>query len=145
MIKVADNIWIGNAIDCEAVSLHEISAILNVAQDLQGKRGWPDVEYMQVGLIDGPGNPDSVYPAAVLALTALLKRHTVLVCCHEGSRSLAVVIMYMESLFKRGWGTWVEVLTERVNTDLPVPHKVHKAAFDRINWEALRKLAGVKS
>lgn len=144
MIMLTDNLYIGGATDTIEIDQRRIGALLNVAQDLRSEVGWPTFEYMQVGLIDGPGNPDSTYIAAVLALVTLLKRHSVLVCCHEGGRSLAVCIMYMECYFTRGWNAWVELMSERAGIDLPVPNKVHKAAFDKMDWKILRKLAGEK-
>jgi hypothetical protein len=126
----------------------KITGVLNVAQDLQGTRGWHSkVEYMQVGLINGPGNELSAYTAAVLALSALLRRGNVLVCCHDADRSLAVVIMYLiakrgkrsdnPGLFNR-WTTWddmLDELIERVARDgraLKEPHESHRAAADNL-------------
>src|SRR4051812_26384297 len=98
MIPLTRGIWIGDGADeaygdlCSA----GVKAILNVAQDLPSTRGWRQgIEYMHVGLIDGPGNPTTAYYAAVLALATLLKRSHTVVCCHSGSRSMAVVLMYL--------------------------------------------------
>lgn len=144
MIMLADNLYIGGATDTIEVDQRRIGAILNVAQDLRSGIGWPDFEYMQVGLIDGPGNSVCAYSAAVLALNTLTSKYGTLVFCHEGGRSTAVSIMYMEFLFNRGWDRWVEMLSERAGIDLPVPHKAHRAAFDKMNWKSLRKVVGVE-
>lgn len=143
MIRLTDNgLWIGNSADGKNLGVLRVSAILNVAQDLRGTVGWPDVEYMQVGLIDGPGNPLCTYSAAVLALASLLGRRRTLVCCHSGGRSLAVCVMYLETLSRIGWDNRITLLQERVNIELPKPHLAHKAAFEAMNWRVLSKLAG---
>ena len=143
MIKLDDGLWIGLAVGPEYSNLSAsgIDAVLNTAQDLQSVIGWDDgIDYMQVGLIDGPGNTLSAYYAAVLALAALLKRHeNVLVCCHEGGRSLAVAIMYLQTVFAHGWDVWINLLRERVDTDLPTPNSAHKVAFGRMNWDLLKR------
>ena len=96
MIHLGNDLWIGNAEE-KIAEIHAagIRSLLNVAQDLRGVCGWPDIEYMQVGLIDGPGNPPSAYYAAVGALSALLHRGSVMVFCHGGGRSTAVSVMYV--------------------------------------------------
>lgn len=142
MIQLTDDIWIGSAGDEERADLNSvgISAVLNVAQDLQGTRGWRDgIEYMQVGLIDGPGNPLSTYHAAVLALVALLTRCRTLVCCHHGAggRSLAVVLMYLHLVGKRGWDNQLEILRGRTGLDLVEPANVHREAFNKLQWRLL--------
>ncbi len=146
MIRLTDHIWLGHAPDEENADLDTegISAVLNVAQDLQATRGWMHgIDYMQVGLIDGPGNPLAAYYAAVLALETLLRRHDqVLVCCHAGSRSLAVVLMHLNLVGRNGWDGCVAILHERVDWTLPVPHAAHRAAFDRLNWRWLDSVIG---
>lgn len=142
MIKLDDKIWIGNSGDEEFAKLEEagIGAILNVAQDLQCSRGWnTGIEYTQVGLIDGPGNSLCAYQAAILALTALVKNKKVLVCCHTGARSLAVVLMYLNVENSRGWNGNLLFLKERIEDELPEPHPAHWAAFDKMNWISLRR------
>lgn len=136
MIRISDKLWVGDAHDADHA---DVGAILNVARDLLGKRGWPTVEYAQVGLVDGPGNSISAYCAATLALVDLMRRcQRVLVHCHEGrSRSLAVAVMYLNTTADRGWDRWLELLRERVDADLPDPHEAHKVAFDKINWRLL--------
>lgn len=144
MIKLTDrgDLWIGNSADGTNFPTLEIRALLNVAHDLQGKVVWPEVEYVQVGLVDGPGNPPEMYCAAVLALSSLLRKgHRTLVCCHTGSRSMATCIMYMEATDPgRGWDGWVEILSERVPLPLPVPDPTHKSAFESINWKTVSRL-----
>lgn len=146
MIKLNDGLWVGIAVGPGYGNLKAlgISAILNAAQDLQSVIGWDNgIEYMQVGLIDGPGNPTSSYYAAVLALATLLKRHkNVLVCCHEGGRSLAVALMYLQTTYPHGWDRWVAKLCEQSDINLPKPHNAHKEAFEKINWLLLKNAIG---
>lgn len=119
----------------------KISAVLNVAHDLRVLIGWPDVEYMHVGLVDGPGNAPAAYCAAVLALATLVARkHRVLVCCHTGGRSVAAAMMYLNVGVGRGWDDLLELLRERVDVRLPVPHAAHRAAFSRMNWRVLANM-----
>ena len=141
MIKVVEKIWVGGYRAWENIYPLKIDAVLCVAQDMKAPCGWPDVVYMQVGLVDGPGNPASAYVAAVLALVTLVEKHSVLVCCHGGSRSMATVIMYMATVSSIGWDNAVEILKERANVDLPEPHLAHRAAFDNIkHWRAIRDI-----
>ena len=146
MIPLTDRLYIGDSGDEERADLASlrIGAVLNVAQDLQGTRGWKcGVEYMQVGLIDGPGNPPAAYYSAVLALTALLNRSRVLVCCHTGGRALAVAIMYLNANAQsQDWERWLEILRERVDVGLPVPHDAHRREFNRMNWRLLARFIG---
>lgn len=134
MIQLTETIRIGDSSD----SPLKVDAVLNVAQDMRGDCGWPDVEYMQVGLIDGPGNTLSAYCSAVLALATLCKRHDrVLVCCHTGSRSLAVALMYLSVASDHSWDALLDLLRERVDKELPIPHKEHREAFGLMNWQPL--------
>ena len=139
MTQITEKIWIGNSMD---EFLADVDAILNVAQDLQCTRGWRGgVEYMQTGLIDGPGNLLSAYYAAVLALSSLVSRHKrVLVCCHTGSRAIAVVMMHANVDSRRGWEACLEVISERVDERLPTPNPVHRTAFERLNWTLLTEV-----
>ncbi len=145
MIRITERIWLGNAPDESHADLNTpgITAILNVAMDLYGQRGWRHgVEYAQVGLIDGPGNPPAAYHAAVLTLIALLKRHDkVVVVCHGGSRSMAVILMHMNVNVRRTWDECVELLHERVE-GFPDSHEIHKEAFTKLNWRMLGSLLG---
>lgn len=143
---ITDEVYIGGATELDRVDPHKIGAILNVAQDLRCMpvHGWPYFEYMQIGLVDGPGNQVCTYISAVLALRTLTSRNKTLVCCHEGGRSLAVSIMYMELSFKKGWNAWVEVFEEHAGINLPIPNEIHRKAFDKIDWEALRSIIGAK-
>lgn len=141
MIRLSDRLWVGDSsVTAREVRTHKIKALLNVAQDLRGEMGWPDTEYMQVGLIDGPGNPIQVYCAAALSLWTLAKRHRTLVFCHTGGRSLAVAVMYMNVAAGHSWDGIMSLLAESVDTELPVPHEAHMAAFDKMDWQLLRRL-----
>ena len=139
MIRLTEQLWIGDSADGRNLEALGITAILNVAHDLRSFAGWPEVEYAQVGLIDGPGNLPAAYHATILTLISLLGRHKqVLVCCHTGSRSMAVALMYLNLTFARGWDSWLDVLNEYVDLNLPEPHAAHRIAFDAIQWESLR-------
>ena len=147
MIKVAENVWIGNSHDESQSNLQalKITGVLNVAQDLHSTRGWlHGIEYCQVGLIDGPGNLLSAYCAAALALDVLARRRPTLVCCHSAGRSLAVAIMYLNLVTYRGWDEWLEILHERIDCPLPQVHSAHKEAFGKINWKSLGKDMGIQ-
>lgn len=119
---------LGNSSD---VSRCEFSAVLNVTVDY-----WPihystEIEYATVGLIDGPGNDLAAYHAAVLKLCSLLRHHTVLVHDHNGaSQAVAVCIMTLHLLHRRGWTYWQEKIGRE-------PHEAHKHAFNRMNWRLL--------
>ncbi len=134
-----ENLWLGGAVG-HNIAAAKITGVLNVAQDLRGYVGWPEVDYMQVGLVDGPGNPIAAYCSAVLALETLLRRARTLICCHSGSRSMAVVLMYLNAAYGGGWDGCLVRLNERVDMALPVPHAAHRAAFDKVNWKLLSTL-----
>lgn len=143
MIQViSPNLWVGNSHDEQCAELADlgIGAVLNVARDMQLSRQWgaKSMECMQVGLVDGPGNPLTAYCAAVLALASLVDRHGTLVCCHTGSRSLAVAVMYARFVGDCEWDAYLEFLRERVDADVPAPHPAHRKAFDTIDWKILR-------
>ncbi len=162
MIKITDSIWIGSSDDERTVALWavdenvKLTGVLNVARDLANTHGSVNlVEYAHVGLIDGPGNTHADYCAAILALVGLLDRHkSVMVCCHSGTRSLAIVIMY--SILKKGnrpdpvhvtflscWTNWDDMLAEiedNIEVRLPIPHKAHKEAFDTMPLSLLEML-----
>lgn len=137
MISLTDNLWIGNSED-NAGAL-DVGGMLNVAQDLRSSNcGWPDIEYMQIGLIDGPGNPISAYHSAVLALITLLSRYNkVLIYCHTGGRSLAVSLIYFNLVFGRGWDAWLLQLQNKIGISLPIPHEAHRQAYNKMNWRLL--------
>lgn len=146
MIRLADNLWIGGEHD-EALATSddsEVDAVLNVAQDMHATCGWRyGIDYMQVGLVDGPGNTPGAYCAAVLALDVLIERgRCVLVCCHGGSRSMAVVIMWMHAVSRTGWEHRMQLLEEQVDQELPRPHQAHRDAFNEINWKLLSSVMG---
>ena len=145
MTQITEMIWLGDSHDALTADLakHEIKAILNVAHDLQGERGWSDgVEYAQVGLVDGPGNSLARYHAAVLQLAALVQggRRT-LVHCHKGqSRSPAVIIMYLNLTQRMGWEHWRAFIAEKrkeVAEGEQYPHEAHRTAFNQLNWRLL--------
>ena len=141
MIRLTDDIWIGDSADEQVADVESSSilAILNVAQDMHSTRGWRDgVESAHAGLIDGPGNTLSAYYAAVLMLHSLVERRRVLVCCHSGGRALAVTAMYMNLTADRDWDELISVLRERVDPELPEVNPAHRGAFDEMNWGLLR-------
>lgn len=140
MTHLGEGLWIGNSADGWDQRQAGVGAALNVAQDLRGWWGWPETEYAQVGLIDGPGNPPAAYAAAVLTLAGLLARQKTLVYCHTGSRALAVAVMYLQARSPRGWDSWMELLGERVDGVLPATHEAHREAFERMNWQLLAQL-----
>lgn len=144
MIQITDRIWLGDSNDEMHSNLEDngITAILNVAQDLNPTRGWNyGIEYCHVGLIDGPGNQVSMYCSAVLALDALAHKYKVLVCCHTGSRATAVCIMYLKLMTGlQNWGTLLEIIRERANIDIPEPNDVHKEAFFKMRWGMLETI-----
>ncbi len=101
MDKITDTIWIGNFIDAgdrEALRRAGIRSILCLDGCLAGKKadevGAERVEVVQ--LIDGAGNPPTVFLRAVRLLKELNTQNSpVLVHCHAGqSRSAAVVCKY---------------------------------------------------
>lgn len=165
MIQLTDRVWVGNSTDQETVEFSAriaaatgtkkfIGAVLNVAHDLEGLVGWKNgIEYAQVGLIDGPGNPPAAYCAAILTLVTLLDRHAqVLVCDHDGVRSVVVAVVY--AILKAGrvgerpssphyWRTWdsmVGELSESLGVKLPSPHPSHLEAVERVPYGLLERL-----
>lgn len=129
-----------------------IDGLLNTAKDLQSHVGWLDrIDHMQIGLVDGPGNPPAAYNAAILALTTLCERcDNVMVYCHDGGRALAVALMYLS--LKGGqrrpsvtgwshWLTWDEIVCE-VGKDkkLPKVHAAHIEAYAKIPFGLLEAL-----
>lgn len=144
MIRLTENLWIGDSSAVKNMVALKIGAVLNVAVDLLlTVDGRPNVEYMKVGLVDGPGNLLSAYYTAVLAIATLLKRGKTLVCCHSGGRSLAVAVMYLQVVGGQDWDNWqrlLRILEERVEIDLPVINDAHKKMFDKVNWKLLRTL-----
>lgn len=144
MIQLADRIWIGDSsTKLRDIRSAKIGGVMNTAIDLKSSVGWPEVEYAQVGIIDGPGNPPSAYCAAVLALTALVSRHRTVVYCHTGGRSLAVVMMYINMTVPYApirWDDMMSILSERTDAGLPPVHEAHRSAFEEINW---RQLVGI--
>jgi hypothetical protein len=148
--KITDMIWLGDSHDAMHADLKVdgITAILNVACDLEGKRGWSKgIEYAQCGLMDGPGNNMASYYAAVMMLASLVRAgKRTLVHCHKGqSRSPAVVIMYLHLEHRRGWDYWRKMIADlrpKMNEEGQFPHLEHRKAFDRMNWRLLSSVIG---
>eukprot|EP00026_Physarum_polycephalum_P013853 Phypoly_transcript_14305.p1 GENE.Phypoly_transcript_14305~~Phypoly_transcript_14305.p1 ORF type:complete len:253 (+),score=22.32 Phypoly_transcript_14305:1-759(+) len=125
---IDDGIYVGNQYAAgdvdELIRLYNISAILNVAWDLDIRYPEPEyvgdisdnnehlkIQYVKVGLVDAKGNKMSTLAAAVLALDQLkthrellakdAKTYTaqaqnVLVHCHSGqSRSVTIATLYL--------------------------------------------------
>lgn len=153
MIRVAEGLWVGDSDDARGY-VEEIDGVLNVAQDLQSRVGWPYVEHMQVGLIDGPGNELVTYNAAVMALVTLCRRHKgVLIYDHKGGRAMAVSAMYLNLIggkFRLNplswshWLTWDERIREikisETDEILPTVHEAHKHAFAKLPYGLLEAL-----
>lgn len=143
MTKITDHIWTGDSKDAEHADLckHGIGAILNVAHDLQCKRGWHDgIEYAQCGLVDGPGTTMASYHAAVLKLVGLIRggRKTLVVDHVNGGRALMVVLCYLNLTDRRlGWDGWLKVIGEKRDLPEGMPCEAHKSAFNRMNWRLL--------
>jgi hypothetical protein len=137
-------IWIGTSEDerqvLQYVQCGLVDYTLVVAHDMDATHGWQQgVECMKVGLVDGPGNPLAAYHAAVLALVALAHRGKVLVCCHDGGRSLAVSIMY---LYLIGEGpSWDEAIDRFPSTEIfSRVHETHRKAFFSMDWGMLTRV-----
>lgn len=134
MISVTDLILVG---DSDGERTANVEAILNVAKDLPPTRSWPDIEYVHIGLVDGPGNTLSAYYAAVLALDSLRSIIT-LVCCHEGGRAVAVALMYLGLKTQHNWTQCLNILRERNECEIPEPHVAHRQAFEKMDWSWLQ-------
>lgn len=157
MIALTRELLIGNSYDEQHATLcinYKTRAILNVAYDMPRGQFSDEIEYMHVGLIDGPGNILANYCAAVLAVVSLIDRcKNVLICCPNGnSRSLAIALMYLilkggrvstPTTFLHPWRTWEQVLNElryNTNIDLPEPHWSHRQAADKLSYSLLEQL-----
>ena|ERR1019366_6161963 len=145
MTKITPDIWLGDSKDAESADLKKdgIGAMLNVAHDLQCKRGWSDgIEYAQCGLVDGPGNTMASYHAALLKLCALVcgGRKTLVVDHVAGGRAVAVAIMGLHAMRRMGWAHWLKEIAKALakvdeqGFSCVEVHPKHKEAFDRINW-----------
>jgi hypothetical protein len=143
LIRVTDNLWVGNSSDGQKA---DVDIVFNVAVDLLPKLRYPSVEYVQVGLVDGPGNPLSAYCGAILTLTSLMEKDKkVLVYCHEGkSRSVVVALMYLNLVGGQRrsnptawshWAMWDEMCVEGL--DLSKVHPAHIEAFNKMPWGLL--------
>lgn len=140
MIVVNDSLYVGSSFD-ERRS--KVDAILNVAKDLLPTRDWGHgIEYVHIGLLDGPGNVIEWYYAAILSLSGLLKAgKRTLVCCHDGcSRSMAIVVMYLNISNGAGWDRILGLIREGSEECIPEPHPDHRKAFENINWRLLSKI-----
>lgn len=138
MIRISQPIYIGTSKDAEHEDLaaHGINALLNVAHDLKCVRAWPQFTYAQCGIIDGPGNTMSSYYSAVMMLASfVLEGKRTMVYCHNGGRSLAIVLMYLTLTGGYNWDEWLKLLREA--NALPDPNPEHKKMYDKINWKAL--------
>ena len=145
MRKITSQIWLGNSNDAENTPFEDcgINAMLNVAHDLQGTRGYGDgMLYAQCGLVDGPGNPRCLYAAAILLLTGMVRSNKrVIVVCHNGeSRSLAVALGHLELVQKRGLDMWMAILREKCDLPEDVPHEAHVKALKELDWKALEAM-----
>lgn len=153
MIQIDRKLWIGDSKSPSQCLKVNTECVLNVAQDLPILISWPIVEYAQVGLIDGPGNPIGLYHAAILTLMSLQKKGVTLVCCHDGGRSLAIGIMYLNLIYPSGtsssytngcgWDGWINILSKRIKEELPKVHEIHKEIFDKIQWRFLSSIIGM--
>jgi protein-tyrosine phosphatase len=102
MDKVMDNLYIGSASDAlhrkDQLKANGVTAILNVARDLTNTTTThKEFKLYHVGLMDGSGNDQGLYIAAVQVLESLLRAgETVLIHCHEGaSRSAVITALYL--------------------------------------------------
>lgn len=145
LFSITSNICVGTSNDekqvIDYVDNGEIDCVLIVAHDMDPTYGWLyHVEYAHVGIVDGPGNPLSVYHAAVLSLASLSRERNVLICCHDGSRSLAVAIMYLYLMGEGpSWDETIERLTAK-GVEVPPIHAAHKKAFTLMDWGMLARV-----
>lgn len=97
---VTPGVYIGGCKSARRVSDFEkldITAVLNLTGDTWADYG-PDIEYVQIPMIDGVGNEDDVLLEASYQLSRMVSstKGNVLVHCHAGvSRSSTIVAMYM--------------------------------------------------
>lgn len=142
MIRLSEKLLIGDSADEYHADIEDgIVGILNVAHDLTPTKGWWNgLAYAQVGLVDGPGNALYLYVTAVLTLHMLMQKGPVLVCCHSGTRSLVVALMYTNVFARRGYDGCLDILSERVDIVLPVPSEAHRQMFDQIHWAYLARI-----
>jgi hypothetical protein len=133
VIEVTDRIFVGCSSDATCRE-HMFDVLLNVARDLQCVLGHDNgLEYAQVGLVDGPGNRPQAYCAAVLALADACRHKKTLVYDHNGSRAMAVAVMYLNAVSGRSWDDWIQIIGERVGR-IPEVHEAHKKAFENMKW-----------
>jgi protein-tyrosine phosphatase len=117
MTQITERIFIGDADD---QPFSQLSAVLNVATDLR-VRVWQEAEYVQVGLIDGPGNLPGAILAAVLMLNQLLQRHKqVIVICHGGrGRSGLIVALYLCTRFDAKFESTLDIVRQNRPEAMP--------------------------
>jgi hypothetical protein len=94
--KLRNNLWIGewqSAANLDWLQANNVSAILNVAADLDDPRIGHGVYSVKVGLVDGPGNPKWMVDLAVKTLILMLEKEPVTYahCISGQSRSVHVV------------------------------------------------------
>lgn len=139
MIQLSKEIWIGTSKDAEHADLKKegIDGLLNVAHDLQAKRGWSDgILYAQCGLVDGPGNRLAIYMAATMMLASMIHLgRKVMVYDHSGGRSVAIVICYFNLVGRQSWDYWIKEIKDK--HEIPEVHVAHRDAFNKINWRLL--------
>lgn len=126
IVGVTNGLWAGDSSAEKSFSSARV-AVLNVACDMASTRDCHDTAAVaHVGLIDGPGNEVEMYAAALYVLHTLMKKYDVLVCCHTGSRALAVCVMYLAITSDTSWDRIVELLNERMDKELFDMNEAHK-------------------
>lgn len=157
MPRVTDGLMYGGHDEMRAAPKLGVGGLLCVAPDKSCEWEWPCVEFMQVGIADGPGNELADYCAAVLALSSLMRKHDlVLVFDHEGKRALAVCIMYLclargrrpagggESNNAHCWTPWQALMLEvehKLGSILKLD-KAHISAYDTMPYALLEVIRG---
>ena len=150
IIRVTDLVWIGESSDLDPgaedrihPAFQGIKVVFNCAADLDTHNLFGDVvEYVHLGLVDGPGNTMADYHAALLKLCGILcKKQRVMVHDHEiGSRTVALVIMALHAMYRRGWDYWLGIIREKTNKSDLTPHLEHRKAFNRVNWRLVSSI-----
>ena len=136
----------GDSDDSYSFVKMQVGGVLNVSHDLCGFKecNYPEIEYMQVGLIDGPGNEVIGYCSAILSLVVLARRHKLVgVYNHGGGMAFAVSAMYLnlvsgkfraDSTKWSHWMTWNERIKEIGEIPTFDIHTVHIEAFSKIPY-----------
>lgn len=134
--EITEHVFLGDANTITGGRLQEfgITALLNVAVDLEAinLKGYI---CDKVSIVDGP-NPPDLYLAAAGVLSARVDAgNNVLVYCHGGiSRSVAVVLFYLNAADPQGWDYWLSFIHEKKWCN---PHAAHKQVFESIEWDKL--------